>query len=261
MTGEADYDENFLGTTRQKFIFCRLLSLLSGKCQDIDDIFAWMEGPVWEDSAVSDDQACVFASLAKAQPDVFFRFTVYCIYYTTEGWNHKIEYKEGLLNLESIHGEDYFDEDLQETIWDRDIISSIECKIDKEGNIEEEWRSVCLELEKERLSELLGFIDKGTDDPSHLINLGIIFETGLAGVDKNPAEAWDCYLKAAGTGDKDATEFVKMIFSDESKKDLQELLEQKHISRDSFPVFFDLAVKENNTELTAQLLEYKASLE
>ena len=88
----------------------------------------------------------------------------------------------------------------------------------------------------------------------------MLYETGLAGLEKNPTLAWDCYLKAAETGNENAVKFVSEIFADESRAELYELLLNKSISRDAYPVLFDLAQKENSAELTAELLEYKNAL-
>ena len=100
----------------------------------------------------------------------------------------------------------------------------------------------------------------GTEDPAQLMDIGMIYETGLAGVGKNLTLAWDCYLKAADTGDPQAAEFVREIFSEENRDEFHDLLKKKQISKDAYPVFFDLAQKANSAELTAELLEYKNSL-
>ena len=154
-------------------------------------------------------------------------------------------------------------EDLGELEYKTDTLSSYDCKIDSEEDIigNNRLSKECLALEKRRLSGLLELVEIGTEDPDTLINLGIFIEAGLAGLDRNLATAWDYYLKAARTEYKDAIEFVKKVFSDDSKEDVHGLLAKKIISKDSYPVFFDLAVKENNTELTAELLEYMVSFE
>ncbi len=241
MTGEVEANGGFYGTARQDTIFRRLFSLLYDDEMQADDeeIFEWLEG--WEDSGLSGEQACLFASLARAQPDAAFEYEVDCVHYDMEEWRHTIEYKAGLLSLESIHIENFhFDEDTGEYKYDQDTISSYKSNVDREGNITEEWLlKECLTMEKEQLSALLDQMENGTEDPDLLINLGILFETGLAGLERDLTTAWNYYLKAAESGDEDAVEFVE----------------------DAYPVFFDLAVRENNAGLTAELLEYKDTLE
>ena len=77
----------------------------------------------------------------------------------------------------------------------------------------------------------------------------------------SPARSTSSLNKAVGTGDEDAVTFVREIFSSENKDVLRELFTSKSISKESYPLFFDLAQQENNAELTAVLLEYKAALE
>lgn len=55
-------------------------------------------------------------------------------------------------------------------------------------------------------------------------------------------------------------DFVREIFSNECREELRSLLEDGSISRDWFPVLLDLASKEKDEELTAELLEYQAAM-
>lgn len=154
----------------------------------------------------------------------------------------------------------HLDDDEEE--YDDETVS-FQCKIDKEGNIidDDDLSEECLENEQERLSELIDLIEEGTDNPTELMSLGMLFETGLAGVERNLKTAWDYYLKAAETGDKNAVSFVIKIFLSENKDELRELLKNKCISKEAYPVFFDLAVKTERPELTAELLEYRKATE
>ena len=86
--------------------------------------------------------------------------------------------------------------------------------------------------------------------------LGMLYETGLAGVEKKLTSAWACYLKAAETGDNEAIVFVDEIFSDECKEERRQLLAGKCIGKESYPLFCDLAARKNSAELTAEILEY-----
>ena len=140
---------------------------------------------------------------------------------------------------------------------------SFDGKVDKDGNIvgDKELEQLCITSENRVFSELLVFTETGADDPRKLIDLGMLYETGLAGIDRNLTKAWDCYLKAAQTGDKKAVEFVTELFSDESRKTLRELLKNKCISKEAYPVFFDIGVRKNDAELNAELLDYKGTLE
>ncbi len=280
MTGFVDTHGGFSGNIRQNAISEILFGLLCGN--PITDVFEWMEDTIGWGSSFSSDEETLFASLARALPNADFRFDINCYYYDYSGWYHCVEFSNGKLNLTSHeqhyvaeHNEDETDDEdessADETLFEMsdgcivgEVLSSFEREIDKEGNFIGNSGYLlqrCIELEKESMSDLLNLIETGTDDPSVLVKLGILYETGLAGVDRNLAAAWDYYLKAAGTGDEDAIGFVKKIFSDDSRKDLHELLARKCISRESYPVFFDLAVKEKKAELTAELLEYGASLE
>ena len=117
-----------------------------------------------------------------------------------------------------------------------------------------------MKSEKEKLSDLLALMQTGTDDPAQLMDIGMIYVTGLAGVEKDLTSAWDCYLKAAGTGDENAVKFVSELFADENRAELHELLQNKSIGKDVFTILFDLAQKEDSAELTAELLEYKNAL-
>lgn len=132
------------------------------------------------------------------------------------------------------------------------------CKVNRDGCTDDDALTQrCLEIEKVKLSSLLALLETGTEDPAQLMDIGMIYETGLAGVGKNLTLAWDCYLKAVGTGDPQAAEFVREIFSEENRDEFHDLLKKKQISKDAYPVFFDLAQKEGSAELTAELLEYK----
>lgn len=139
---------------------------------------------------------------------------------------------------------------------------SFQCRIDREGNIigNDDIAEECRAMEKEKLSDLIALMETGTDDPVRLLDFGMLYETGLAGVEKNLKTAWDYYLKAAGTGDRKAVSFVKEIFLTENKDELRELLKNRYISKEVYPVFFDLGVKKERPELTAELLEYGSSL-
>ena len=136
-------------------------------------------------------------------------------------------------------------------------------KIDKDGAIVDnnELSLRCLESEKQRLSELLSLIGTEITDPTRLMDIGMLYETGLAGIDRNLAKAWECYLKAAQLGDQKAIEFVMEVFSDESRKDLRKLLKNRAVSKEYYPVFFELGRRVNNTKLSAKLLSYKKALE
>ena len=265
MTGETEFYGKFSGTARQDFIFRHLFGMLSegNRMTDNDGICMWLEETTDWDCGFSEEHECLFASLAKAQPDAPFSYGIRRVLYDLEQWCHDVDYDKGTLKLETFHIDNFhFDEDIEEWDYDKDIHSSDVYRICSEGTAPDRRLSgESNEFEKERLSKWLELIETGADNPSDLLALGILYETGLAGVDRNMTAAWDCYLKAAGTGDKDVIEFVKKVFVDDSREDLHELLANKCISRESYPVFFDLAVKEKNTELTAQLLEYKASLE
>ena len=279
MSTEVLWEGGFSGKPRQGIIHWRMFGLLSdvGEAIDDEDVFNWLSDEIgW--AALSIDEECIFASLAKALPNANYNYETSFDY---EGGGldqmfHTIAYADGKLSLSTLHRFEASDEDDEDNEdeeaddWDedyrchvREIVTELSCLIDKEGRIikDEKLSQECLKLEKERLAEIVDLIDAGTDDPAELIDLGMLYETGLAGVDRDLTAAWDCYLKAARTEDEEAVEFVKEIFTDESKDELRELLAQKCISKDSSPVFFNLAMEENNTELTAMLLVYKDSLE
>ena len=180
-----------------------------------------------------------------------------------------------LVDEEEAFGETYDCSECGETIDLRDVIPEEEdsfsdedhdyesLQIDHEGNIvgDEEYLQECIESEEDSLSELLDLITTGTDDSARLLDLGMLYETGLAGVEKDLNKAWDCYLKAAAAGDQAAIEFVTEIFSAENRMELRELLSNKCISAESYSVFFDLGSAYNDAELTAELLDYKKALE
>ena len=176
-----------------------------------------------------------------------------------------------LVSEEEAFGETYDCSECGETIDLSDVIPEEEdvipeedtLQIDDEGNIvgDEEYLQECIESEKESLAELLALTITGTDDSARLLDLGMLYETGLAGVEKNLTKAWDCYLKAAAAGDQAAIEFVTEIFSADNRMELRELLTNKCISAESYSVFFDLGSAYNDAELTAELLDYKKALE
>ena len=161
--------------------------------------------------------------------------------------------------------EDDFNEDSDEDDEENyeEYGDNFDCKVDKDGNIvgDKKLEQLCISSENRVFSELLALMETGTDDPRKLIDLGMLYETGLAGIDRNLTKAWDCYLKAAQTGDKKAVEFVTELFSDESRKALRELLKNKCISKEAYPVFFDIGARKNDAELNAELLDYKGTLE
>ena len=277
MSTDVQWEGGFFGKKRQEMIHRRMFGFLclgeGGNINRGDEIVCdWLtDGVGW--SELSEDEETIFASLAKALPDADFHYETSFDYEGggLEQMYHDIEYVNGRLSLSTTsygetHGKDEEDENVY---WDDDYScyvrkheTSLWCCIDEEGIIgNDELSEKCLNLEKDALSEILDLIETGTDDPEALMDIGMLYETGLAAIDRNLTVAWNYYLKAAGAGYKDAIRIVKEIFSDECKDDLKELFANKSISKNSFPVFFDLAAKENNAELTARLLEYKASLE
>lgn len=274
MSTDVQWEGGFSGKKRHGTIHNRLFSILSeyGDGRDDEDVFNWLADEIgWENLSVNEE--CIFASLAKALPYDNFHYETSFDY---EGGGlsqmcHDIDYANGKLNLSTTSlGETNGDNlaEKENVYWDDEYSiyvkkdeMSLWCTIDNNGIIgNEELSQGCLELEKERTSNLLKLIETGTEDPDELVDLGILFETGLAGLEKNLKKAWYYYLKAAETGDDDAIEFVREIFSDENREDLEKLLSNKCISKDSFPIFYDLASKENNAGVTAQLREYKNSL-
>ena len=260
MEGFVDTDGGFSGNKRQNTISELLFGMLCG--DTTTDVFEWLEYTIGWESSFSSEEETLFASLARALPRADFRFTIDCYYYDYEGWQHHVEYLNGKLIAKSEKTHLVTEND--ENYIDGEILTSFECTIDKEGNFIGNSRymlQACIELEKENMSDLLNLIETGTDDPGEMVKLGILFETGLAELDKNLEKAWNYYLKAAETGNEKAVKIVREIFSDECREDLLELLTNKDISKESFPLFFELASKENNAELTAQLLEYNKNLD
>lgn len=294
MQGFVDTDGGFSGNKRQKIISELLFGMLCG--DPMTDIFEWLEYTIGWDSSFSSDEETLFASLARAVPNAGFRFNLNCYYYDYSGWYHCIDFSNGKLNLTS-HEQHYVaeyneddeneeneenDEDDEDEENDEDecstdetlfemsdgrivgeVLSSFECEIDKKGNFignSGYMLQACIELEKKSMSDLLNLIETGTEDPDEMVKLGILFETGLAGLDKNLEKSWDYYLKAAETENENAVKIVREIFDDENKEELHELLKNKCISKESFDRFFELALEDHNVELTAKLLEYKAAL-
>ena len=279
MQGFVDTDGGFSGNKRQKIISELLFGLLCG--DPMTDIFEWLEYTIGWESSFSSDEETLFASLARALPNADFNFDLNCYYYDYSGWYHCIEFSNGKLNLTSYeqhyvaeyNEDEENDEDecsTDETLFEMsdgrivgEVLSSFECEIDKEGSFignSGHMLQACIELEKKSTSDLLNLIETGTEDPDEMVKLGILFETGLAGLDKNLEKAWDYYLKAAETKNENAVKIVREIFDDENKEELHELLTNKRISKESFDRFFELALEDHNVELTAELLEYKASL-
>ncbi len=278
MSTDVQWDGGFSGKKRQGMIHRELFGLLvfgeGGYLNNDESVFDWLTDDIgW--SNLSEKEKIIFASLVKALPDSHFNYDTGFVY---EGGGldemyHSITYLNGTLSLSSSHryevsGGDVEDENTED--WDDDYgcrvgedSVSLTCDVDKDGFIinDDSLSQECLKFEKEELSDLLERVKTGTDDLYDLLDLGMVYEAGLAGIDRNLTVAWDYYLKAVGTGDEDAVTFVREIFSAESKDDLRELLTSKSISRESYPLFFDLAQQENNAELTAELRKYKASLE
>ena len=284
MSTDVQWEGGFSGKKRQEVIHMRLFNLLSdfGNPNDEGIVFDWMTDELgW--GMVTMNEECLFASLARALPDANFDYETSFDY---EGGGldqmfHSIQYENGTLSLSSVHryeneeeydwedDEDHLDEDDQvsdnkkDWWYEEDHASedeeSLSCKIDKEGNIvgDEKLLQKCIKSEKEKLSKVLRFIGSEVEDPTQLINLGILYETGLAGVNKDLKIAWNYYLRAVGMGDQKAIKFVREIFSAENKEDFHKLIKDRCINIDSFPIFLDLAIKENNTEVIAILLEYK----
>ena len=242
MQGFVDTDGGFSGNKRQKIISELLFGLLCG--DPTTDVFEWLEDKIGWESSFSSDEETLFASLARALPNAGFRFNLNCYYYDYSGWYHCVEFSNGKLSMTSYeeHYVAEYDEDEEddedeaddedetvdrETLFEMcdgsiegEVLSSLECEIDKEGNFignNEYMLQACVELEKERMSDLLKLIETGTEDPDELVKLGILFETGLAGLGKNLEKARYYYLKAVETGDEDAVEFVREIFNDENK--------------------------------------------
>lgn len=236
MQGFVDADGGFSGNKRQKIILELLFGMLCG--DPMTDIFEWLEDTIGWESSFSSDEETLFASLARAVPNADFNFDLNCYYYDYSGWYHCIEFSNGKLNLTSYeqhyvaeyNEDEENDEDecsTDETLFEMsdgrivgEVLSSFECEIDKEGNFignSGHMLQACIELEKERMSDLLKLIETGTEDPDELVKLGILFETGLAGLGKNLEKARNYYLKAVETGDEDAVEFVRGIFNDENE--------------------------------------------
>ena len=279
MQGFVDTHGGFSGSKRQKIISELLFGMLCG--DPMTDIFEWLEYTIGWESSFSSDEETLFASLARALPNADFNFDLNCYYYDYSGWYHCIEFSNGKLNLTSYeqhyvaeyNEDEENDEDecsTDETLFEMsdgrivgEVLSSFECEIDKEGNFignSGHMLQACIELEKKSTSDLLNLIETGTEDPDEMVKLGILFETGLAGLDKNLEKAWDYYLKAAETKNENAVKIVREIFDDENQEELHELLKNKCISKKSFDRFFELALEDHNVELTAKLLEYKAAL-
>lgn len=278
MSTDVQWDGGFSGKKRQGMIHRELFGLLvfgeGGYLNNDESVFDWLTDDIgW--SNLSEKEKIIFASLVKALPDSHFNYDTGFVY---EGGGldemyHSITYLNGTLSLSSSHryevsGGDVGDENAED--WDDDYgcrvgedSVSLTCDVDKDGFIinDDSLSQECLKFEKEELSDLLELVKTGTDDLYDLLDLGMVYEAGLAGIDRNLTLAWDYYLKAVGTGDEDAVTFVREIFSAESKDDLRELLTSKSISRESYPLFFELAQQENNAELTAELRKYKTSLE
>ncbi|MBR5979425.1 MAG: SEL1-like repeat protein [Oscillospiraceae bacterium] len=286
MSVDIQTDSSFFGTKRQKFIHYRLFSLLSG----YDGHYTRRNG--WEDNFTEEEMvfswftdingwdvvefdAWIFASLARAFPKVDFGYETHM---TSEVGSpdendNDVWYSDGTLHFNSVKrivtSEEYDEEEGEYNTEYDESSYSYSCKIDGEGRIigNDILLSECMEEEETMVTDsmawelsLADLIEIGTDDPQLLMNLGILYETGLAGLEKNPTLAWDYYLNAAGTGDENAVKFVSEIFSAESREELRDLLKNRQISKDVFPVLFDLAQKEDSADLTAELLEYKNAL-
>lgn len=157
--------------------------------------------------------------------------------------------------------EDDFNEDSDEDDEENyeEYGDNFDCKVDKDGNIvgDKKLEQLCISSENRVFSELLALMETGTDDPRKLMDLGMLYETGLAGIGKNLTLAWDCYLKAAGMGDREAVKFVTSIFYDVKRVEFRELLKNACISKKAYPVFAELALAKNDVELRAEVLEYK----
>ncbi len=278
------YGDGFAGKIRQQIIHLKVFNLLSkyGSPRSDAIVYEWITDVLGREKAsVWYDDLCRFASLARAIPNASFQYKTSFAYEdgVVDEMYHTIEYANGKLNIRTLQRFTAFDEDDEDNEdnaaeeaddWDEDYQCHVEedlrelsCTIDKSGHIvgDDELSEACLRSEKEQLSELLELIEKGTDDPDDLVNLGILYETGLAGIDRDLSRAWSFYLKAAETGDEYAVEFLREIFADEYREELHELLANRYIRKEVFDLFFDFAIQENNAEVIAELSEYKASME
>ena len=260
MQGEVETNGGFSGTKRQNFMLRKLYGVLRDETEltSDDDILEWIEETTAWDCGFDEEHECIFASLAKALPNTSFSFEIKRSDYTMESWEHNIEYRKGCLLFTTSH---YYnlheDEDTCEWDYDWDINPLGKYEIDNEGKIADEWLSKeSTEFEKEKFAKWLRLIETGADAPADLMILGMLYETGLAGVEKKLTSAWACYLKAAETGDNEAIVFVDEIFSDECKEERRQLLAGKCIGKESYPLFCDLAARKNSAELTAEILEY-----
>ena len=164
------------------------------------------------------------------------------------------------IDLDEINLDDEWNDDDEDYEEQGD---GFNCHVDKEGNIEGDSAVAqqCLSAEKQALSDLLALMEMGTEDPQQVMDLGMICETGIAGIQKDLTRAWDYYMKAANAGDAKALRFVSEIFADENRTLLRELLQNRNFSSEAYPVLFDLGQAKNNPELTAELLAYKQSPE
>ncbi len=290
MSVDSRFEGGFGGTRREGIIHYRLFTLLSGydghfkhrggyvsNYTENGLIFSWLtDVKGWN---VNSD-GWIFASLAKALPEAEFNYHTFMMVESGSPDESicDIEFKKGALSFCSLErrvvepdwdededdeddeDDDDFDDDFEEEYEEDEW--SLNCNIDNDGNIvdDKELSSECLKSEKECLSELLSLIEAETADTTRLMDIGMLYETGLAGVDRNLPKAWDCYLRAAQTGDQKAIEFIREIFSDDNRKALRELLKSKCIRKEYYQVFFDLGARMHNAELTADLLDYKNSL-
>ena len=246
MSVDIQTDSSFSGTKRQKSIHYRLFTLLSGydghytrrsgwedNFTEEEMVFSWftdMNG--WD---VVEFDAWIFASLARAFPKVDFSYETHM---TSEVGSpdendNDVWYLNGKLDFSSVKriviSEDYDEEEGEYNTEYDESSYSYSCKIDDKGRIvgNDKLMSECIDEEETMVTDsmewelsLADLIEIGTDDPQQLMDLGMLYETGLAGLEKNPTLAWDCYLKAAGTGDENAAEFVSLIFSQESRAEL-----------------------------------------
>ena len=88
-------------------------------------------------------------------------------------------------------------EEDDENFFDADLCEGGAIKIDRDGNVvgDEKYLEECIEFETDSLLRLLELIETGTDDPTLLLDLGMLYETGLAGVQKNLTIQIRCFWK------------------------------------------------------------------
>ena len=272
MSVDIEKEGGFSGSKRQAALHYRLFTLLSGydgtyqyrnghveHYKNRDIVFSWLiDIKGWQVLKVTD--CWIFASLARALPGSDFSYSTDMIEEVGPGEKiiNEVIYRNSAVFFYSLWRR-YISQ--VKTFWDEK--NKFQITIDKEGYLTGDADVVqqCLSAEKAALSDLLVLMETGTDDPQQLLDIGMICETGLAGVEKDLTKAWDFYLKAADKGSADALAFISEIFAEEDRAELRELLKNKHISREAYPVLFGLGAAWNDAELTALLLDYRKNLE